>query len=72
MENILIAFRFLLSGLISDNPEWIAEQMFNQQNRVKQMKETIDEKELQRKINPASSGANENFGCIDIVDDVMM
>ncbi len=37
VENILIAFRFLLAGLIPDNPDWIEKQIFNQKNRVKQI-----------------------------------
>ena len=29
VENFLIAFRFILAGLIPDYPDWIAKQMFN-------------------------------------------
>ena len=35
VENLLIAFRFLLSGFINDYPEWIEKDIFNMENRVK-------------------------------------
>ena len=30
VENILMAFRFLLAGVINDKPDWIESQIFNQ------------------------------------------
>lgn len=53
VENILIAFRFLLAGLIPDYPDWIEKEIVQQENRVKQTKKQIDEKVIQVKINPA-------------------
>lgn len=44
MENILIAFRFLVAALIPDYPEWIEGEMNSMKNRVKQTKKIIDEK----------------------------
>ena len=52
VENLLIAFRFLLSSFINDYPEWIEKDIFNQENRVKQINQIIEKKEIEAKINP--------------------
>ena len=52
VENILIALRFLIAGLIPDNPEWIEKEALNMENRVKQIKGIIDEKVIMAKIIP--------------------
>ena len=55
VENILIGFRFLLASFINDNPDWIEKDIFNQENRVKQIKEVIEKKEIEAKISPETA-----------------
>ena len=46
IENVLIAFRFLLAAAIPDNPDWIEKQIFANKNRVKQVENEIDDKTI--------------------------
>ena len=46
IENILIAFRFLLAAAIPDNPDWIEKEMFANKNRVRQVESEIDDKTI--------------------------
>lgn len=46
IENILVAFRFLIAALIPDNPEWIEKEIVANKNRVKQVESEIDNKTI--------------------------
>ena len=44
VENILLAFRFIIAALIPDFPEWIENEQVAGVNRVKQVENEIDNK----------------------------
>ena len=46
IENILLAFRFIIAALIPDYPDWIEKESFANENRVKQVQSEIDNKSI--------------------------
>lgn len=46
IENILVAFRYVIAQLIPDFPAWIEEESVAQVNRVKQVESEIDNKTI--------------------------
>ena len=50
IENCLIAFRAILAAAIPDYPDWIEKEIFANENRVKQVKAEIADKDVHHKV----------------------